>query len=50
MGAFWLLIFIFVHVNALENGLARTPPMGWLAWERFRCNTDCLNDPDHCIR
>ncbi|CAG0921212.1 unnamed protein product [Notodromas monacha] len=36
-------------VLALENGLARTPPMGWLAWERFRCNTDCVNDPEHCI-
>ncbi|GFO45388.1 alpha-n-acetylgalactosaminidase-like [Plakobranchus ocellatus] len=34
---------------ALDNGLARTPPMGWLSWERFRCNTDCKNDPDHCI-
>ncbi|KAI9553546.1 hypothetical protein GHT06_021464 [Daphnia sinensis] len=34
---------------ALENGLARTPPMGWLAWERFRCNTDCTNDPENCI-
>ena len=35
---------------AYENGLARTPPMGWLAWERFRCNTDCINDPHNCIR
>ncbi|ODM93453.1 Alpha-N-acetylgalactosaminidase [Orchesella cincta] len=35
--------------STLENGLARTPPMGWLAWERFRCNTDCVNDPDNCI-
>jgi len=34
---------------SLENGLARTPPMGWLAWERFRCNTDCDNDPENCI-
>ena len=34
---------------ALDNGLARTPPMGWLAWERFRCNTDCENDPHNCI-
>ena len=34
----------------LDNGLARTPPMGWLAWERFRCNTDCENDPHNCIR
>ena len=24
-------------------------PSGWLAWERFRCNTDCLNDPENCI-
>lgn len=35
--------------EALDNGLARTPPMGWLAWERFRCNTDCENDPHNCI-
>jgi len=34
---------------ALDNGLARTPPMGWLAWERFRCNIDCVNDPENCI-
>lgn len=34
---------------ALNNGLARTPPMGWLAWERFRCNIDCKNDPKNCI-
>ncbi|XP_065837256.1 alpha-N-acetylgalactosaminidase-like [Oscarella lobularis] len=33
----------------LDNGLARTPPMGWLSWERFRCNTDCQNDPENCI-
>nr|XP_056702769.1 alpha-N-acetylgalactosaminidase [Euleptes europaea] len=35
--------------QALENGLMRTPPMGWLAWERFRCNIDCKNDPQNCI-
>ena len=35
--------------SCLDNGLARTPPMGWLAWERFRCNTDCENDPHNCI-
>lgn len=38
------------NVRALDNGLSRTPPMGWLSWERFRCNTDCENDPDNCIR
>ncbi len=36
--------------SALDNGLALTPPMGWLAWERFRCNIDCENDPHNCIR
>jgi len=36
-------------VYCLDNGLARTPPMGWLSWERFECNTDCENDPDNCI-
>lgn len=48
-----LSVFLLLIINkslALENGLARTPPMGWLAWERFRCNTDCENDPDNCIR
>ena len=37
-------------VRALDNGLALTPPMGWLSWERYRCNIDCVNDPDNCIR
>ena len=35
--------------HSLDNGLARTPPMGWLSWERFGCNTDCENDPESCI-
>lgn len=35
--------------ESLNNGLALTPPMGWMDWERFRCNTDCKNDPDNCI-
>lgn len=44
-----LLILTSRLVAGLENGLARTPPMGWLAWERFRCNTDCEGDPENCI-
>ncbi|XP_043271319.1 alpha-N-acetylgalactosaminidase [Venturia canescens] len=51
-----LVAFIFALATlspfftlALDNGLARTPPMGWLSWERFRCNTDCKNDPENCI-
>ena len=31
------------------NGLARTPPMGWMSWQRFRCETNCTEEPDACI-
>ena len=24
--------------HRLDNGLARTPPMGWNSWNRFGCN------------
>lgn len=34
---------------ALDNGAARTPPMGWLSWSRFRCHTDCESDPENCF-
>ncbi|XP_037100645.1 alpha-N-acetylgalactosaminidase [Syngnathus acus] len=40
---------LLVATVALDNGLMRTPPMGWLAWERFRCDLDCENDPKNCI-
>ena len=32
--------------RAADNGLARTPPRGWLAWGRFRCAIDCDTDPE----
>jgi len=44
----WLMLLERPCVG-LDNGLALTPPMGWLAWQRFRCNTDCVNDPHNCI-
>jgi alpha-galactosidase len=25
-------------VRALDNGLARTPPIGWNSWNKFQCN------------
>lgn len=40
---------LVAQVLMLDNGLLRTPPMGWLAWERFRCNIDCEDDPKNCI-
>ena len=43
-------LLLFSSVVGLENGLGRTPPMGWMSWERFRCNTDCKTYPEDCIR
>ncbi|CAH2042586.1 unnamed protein product, partial [Iphiclides podalirius] len=43
------LITLLSSVVALDNGLALTPPMGWLTWERFRCITDCQKYPKECI-
>ncbi|XP_038055696.1 alpha-N-acetylgalactosaminidase-like [Patiria miniata] len=50
-----ILLFISVSlavsaVYSLDNGLARTPPMGWNPWVRFRCSVDCVNYPETCIR
>src|SRR5271166_3108854 len=36
-------------VFSLENGVARTPPMGWLSWAQFFCNIDCVHSPLSCI-
>jgi hypothetical protein len=36
--------------HALDNGLVLTPVMGWLSWERFRCEVDCKKFPDSCIK
>lgn len=35
--------------TGLDNGLALTPPMGWLTWQRFRCQTDCKTYPQDCV-
>ena len=43
-------LLLLSSVAGLENGLGRTPPMGWMSWERFRCNTDCKTYPEDCIR
>ncbi|XP_069749903.1 alpha-galactosidase A-like [Narcine bancroftii] len=47
----WALVGLGLlpRATALDNGLARTPPMGWLHWERFLCHIDCRADPDNCI-
>lgn len=47
--ALGILLSLAAHSSSLDNGLMRTPPMGWVSWQRFRCNTDCRDDPDNCI-
>ncbi|KAF4529004.1 hypothetical protein B566_EDAN017433 [Ephemera danica] len=44
-----LLCIVPSIVWALDNGLVLTPPMGWLAWQRFRCLVNCTEYPDDCI-
>jgi len=44
-----ILVTTLLGVNSLDNGLALTPPMGWLAWQRYRCITDCQTYPDECV-
>jgi len=49
---FLLTIFcldLIALISSLDNGLVLTPPMGWLSWERFTCQTDCVNHPKDCI-
>lgn len=46
------ILFLFLVIPAshpLDNGLARTPPMGWMSWERYRCIIDCETWPNSCI-
>ncbi|CAN8005950.1 unnamed protein product [Ixodes hexagonus] len=50
----WSLIAAFLgcavgRARCLDNGVALTPPMGWMSWERFRCNIDCDRDPNNCL-
>ncbi|KAJ4461296.1 putative Alpha-galactosidase 3 [Paratrimastix pyriformis] len=33
-----VVLFGVAVVMALDNGLARTPPMGWSSWNTFRCD------------
>ena len=36
----FVLTVLSLSANALENGLARTPPMGWNSWNKFECNVN----------
>ncbi|CAH8585938.1 unnamed protein product [Schistosoma intercalatum] len=36
-------------VMCLDNGLARTPPMGWNTWQVFGCQLNCQRYPNNCL-
>lgn len=44
-----ILLLQTVLVVSLNNGVALTPPMGWLSWAKFMCQVDCVNYPTTCI-
>lgn len=47
-----IICFVFILTSpcsGLDNGLALTPPMGWMHWQRYRCIVDCDLYPDDCI-
>ena len=35
---FLLFLYILKIINSLNNGLGRTPQMGWNSWNKFGCN------------
>lgn len=38
---YWLLVFLFIFVgNSIDNGLGKTPQMGWNSWNHFKCNVN----------
>jgi alpha-N-acetylgalactosaminidase len=43
------VVILIGTIWAKIPSIAPTPPMGWLVWERFRCNVDCVKDPHNCI-
>eukprot|EP01059_Diplonema_ambulator_P032221 TRINITY_DN621_c0_g1_i1.p1 TRINITY_DN621_c0_g1~~TRINITY_DN621_c0_g1_i1.p1 ORF type:complete len:395 (+),score=100.25 TRINITY_DN621_c0_g1_i1:53-1237(+) len=40
---------LLMAATVAAKNLAPTPPMGWMSWEIFRCETDCVNHNDSCI-
>lgn len=38
--ALTLLTLTTTTVTSLDNGLGKTPPMGWNSWNKFKCDVD----------
>ncbi|VDO42461.1 unnamed protein product [Haemonchus placei] len=46
----WLAALSVIDTGwSLDNGLARRPPMGWMTWATFLCETNCEMFPHYCI-
>lgn len=45
------LIFVSLakNVQSLENGLERTPAMGWISWIGYGCDAKCHSQSDDCM-
>ncbi|KHJ40745.1 alpha-galactosidase [Trichuris suis] len=43
-----LALLLTVRVCVCENFASR-PPMGWIPWTHFKCETNCLLFPKNCI-
>jgi len=39
-------VLFVASATKTSKKLALTPPMGWMSWERFRCDVDCVAQPD----
>ncbi|CAH0714864.1 unnamed protein product, partial [Brenthis ino] len=52
MIAFLFVIFVgclLSNVQALNNGLALKPPMGWMSWGYYMCGVNCKNKTQKCL-
>eukprot|EP00912_Choanoflagellata_sp_UC4_P001434 UC4_evm6s893 len=48
------LIILGIIITNIDNVIARDdgllkPPLGWMSWEVFGCERDCINYPDSCV-
>eukprot|EP01060_Flectonema_neradi_P032033 TRINITY_DN501_c0_g1_i1.p1 TRINITY_DN501_c0_g1~~TRINITY_DN501_c0_g1_i1.p1 ORF type:complete len:412 (+),score=97.42 TRINITY_DN501_c0_g1_i1:71-1237(+) len=44
-----LQLLFTAATGTVSKNLAPTPPMGWMNWEIFRCQTDCSKYNESCI-
>jgi hypothetical protein len=44
-----VIVIAATHALASDNGLFRTPPLGYCSWFHFRCSVDCVTNPSNCL-